>query len=104
MTEAEYITNSQGIADRYTRICTIITALENQQIAVIANSDVQEYSLNDGQTVIKTVYRSPDSIAKAIEQYEKIKNRIHAQMTGQRVMRLADAGSIQSNGRRNANI
>ena len=97
MTEAEYITNSSGILDRYNRILAIIIALENQQIASVTNSDIDEYQINDGQTTIRTKYRSADMIARAIDTYDKIANRLHAQMTGQRVMRLADAESLQSN-------
>lgn len=96
MTEAEYITNSEGLEQRYNRISAVIVALENLQLQVIANGDVDEYTLNDGQTTIRTKYRSPESIAKAINAYEQIKVRIHAQMTGQRVMRLMDAKDNQS--------
>jgi hypothetical protein len=101
MTEGEYITNTPNKATRYLRILSIIDALEIQQLAVISNSDIEQYTLNDGQTVITTKYRSPDTIAKAINEYEKIAIRLHAQITGQRIMRLADAQDIQSlrNGR-----
>jgi DNA replication initiation complex subunit (GINS family) len=98
MTEYQYIIDSTSLKQRYDRIQSIIAALELQQLAVVANSDVESYSLDDGQTRISTTYRSADQIFKAIEQYEKISNRILAQLTGTRVMRLADAQAIQSNG------
>lgn len=97
-TEYQYIIDSTSLKQRYDRIQSIITALENQQLLMVGNSDVVSYSLDDGQTRISTNYRSADQIAKAIEQYEKILYRIEAQITGTRIVRLADAGSIQSNG------
>lgn len=97
MTEWQYIIDSDGLKARYDRVTAIITALEEQQLAVVSNSGVISYSLDDGQTRIQTSYRSSDQIAKAIDGYEKIRNRILAELTGSSIVRLADAGSIQSN-------
>lgn len=97
MTEYEYIIDSTSLKQRYDRITAIITALENQQLAAVGNSDVLQYSLDDGQTRISTMYRSADQIAKAIDVYEKIQNRILSQITGTRIVRLADAKDVQSN-------
>lgn len=94
-TEYEYIIDSTSLKQRYDRICAIITALENQQLSMVGNSDVLSYSLDDGQTRISTTYRSADQIAKAIEKYEQIKERLANQITGTRIVRLADAGTIQ---------
>lgn len=96
-TEYQYVIDSADLKQRYDRIKAIIAALENQQLAMVGNSDVVSYSLDDGQTRIQTNYRSADQIAKAISDYEKILYRIKAQITGTRIVRLADAGSIQSN-------
>ena len=101
MTEYEYIINSTGLKDRYDRICAIIRALEDQQLAVVGNSDVESYTLDDGQTRINTTYRSALEIAKAIDQYERIKNRIQGELLGTRVVALRDANTIKSNGRFN---
>jgi hypothetical protein len=56
-TEYEYIIDSTSLKQRYDRICSIITALENQQLLMAGNSDVVTYSLDDGQTRISTTYR-----------------------------------------------
>lgn len=95
-TEYQYVIDSTSLKERYDRICTIITALENAQIAGVSNSDVVSYTLDDGQTRINTTYRSAEDIQKAIDGYEKIKERIANQLTGTRIVRLADAKSIQS--------
>ena len=101
MTEYEYIINSTSLKERYDRICAIIRALEDQQIAVISNSDVESYTLDDGQTRINTTYRSALDIAKAIDSYERVKNRIQGELLGTRIVALRDAKTVQSNERFN---
>jgi hypothetical protein len=98
LTEYEYIIDSPGLKERYDRIQSIIRGLEIQQLQIIGNCDVDSYTLNDGQIQISTRYRSPEQIQKAIDAYEKISNRILYQLTGTRVVRLADAEAVQSNG------
>jgi hypothetical protein len=97
MTEYQYVIDSTSLKARFDRITAIITALENQQLLIVGNCDALSYSLDDGQTRITTTYRSADQISLAITAYEKIRNRILAELTGTRIVRLADAGSIQSN-------
>lgn len=98
MTETQYIVDSVGDEQKYLRICQIITALENQQIAAAGKSDISEYQLNDGQINIRTIYRSPDAIAKAINDYEKIKTRLEHKLSGTRVVTLRDAAAVRTNG------
>jgi hypothetical protein len=82
MTETVYIESASGLIERITRIDTIIDALELRQVAVVANSDVEEYFINDGQIQIRTLYKSAESIAKAIEAYEKIKQKCLNKLNG----------------------
>ena len=98
-TEYEYIIDSATLKQRYDRICSIIDGLELAQLANVSNADTLSYSLDDGQTRISTQYRSPEQIQKAIDAYEKIKIRLEQKLTGTRIIRLADAESIQSNNR-----
>jgi len=82
MNETVYIEGATGLIDRLSRIESIIEALELRQVAVIGNSDIEEYSLNDGQIQIRTIYKSAESIAKAITAYEKIKQSILNKLNG----------------------
>lgn len=84
-TETVYIESATGLKTRLDRIVAIIEALELRQVEVIGNSDVEEYSIDDGQIKIKTIYRSSEQIAKAIEAYEKLKQKLLNQLNG-RVM------------------
>jgi len=82
MNETVYIEGATGLIDRLSRIESIIEALELRQVAVIGNSDIEEYSLNDGQIQIRTLYKSAESMAKAIMSYEKIKQSILNKLNG----------------------
>lgn len=85
-TETLYIEGATGLLERLTRIEQIIEALELRQIAVIGNSDVEEYQLNDGQVNIRTIYRSAESIEAAIEAYEKLKQKILNKLNGRQMV------------------
>jgi hypothetical protein len=82
MNETLYIEGATGLVERLSRIESIIEALELRQIAAIGNSDIEEYSLNDGQIQIRTLYKSAESIAKAIIAYERIKQSILNKLNG----------------------
>jgi hypothetical protein len=68
----------------------IIDALMVQAAAAAGTSNISQYSLNDGQTIISTTYKGPDAISKAILQYETLKNMYLNKMNG-RAMRMMDS-------------
>jgi hypothetical protein len=63
----------------------------------IDNNGVVQYSLDDGQTKINTTYRSVKELSETIEALDKIRARLHATLTGTRIVRLCDAEAVQSN-------
>lgn len=82
-TETLYIKSASTMLERINRIDQIILALELQVVNVAAgNSDIEEYSIDDGQVKIKTIYRSVDSITKAIHGFETLKNKLLNQLNG----------------------
>ncbi len=81
-TETIYIESATTLETRLTRIEAIIEALELRAVASIANEDVEEYSVDDGQIKIKTLYRGSEKIAKAIQAYEVVKQRILNKLNG----------------------
>jgi hypothetical protein len=85
-TETLYIEGATGLVERLARIEAIIEALELRQVEVIGKSNVEEYQLDDGQVRIKTIYRSADQIAKAIEAYEKLKQKILNRLNGRQMV------------------
>jgi len=88
--ESYYIASASDLKDKIIKIQAIIAALEVRALDTIDNIDVEEYRLEDGQMTIKTSFRSPDAIWKAINQYDIILQRYINQLNG-RVVRLLDA-------------
>ena len=85
-TETLYIEGATGLVERLARIGAIIEALELRQVEVIGKSNVEEYQLDDGQVRIKTIYRSSEEIAEAIEAYEKLKQKILNKLNGRQIV------------------
>jgi len=75
---AEYLTIEDFICDktvaktRLTKIRELREALLDTYTKALLNGDVQELTFNDGQTVIKTVFRSPDAILKSMYDLDKL--------------------------------
>lgn len=86
-TEKLYIENATTLEDRVNRYGQIIDALELQILQVAAgNSDIEEYSLDDGQIKIKTIYRSIDSMQKGIAVMERSRQRLINQLNGRQMV------------------
>jgi hypothetical protein len=84
-----YIESKSSIRDKITALDQVISSLYTAQINAVETSIYDEYLLNDGQVQVKSIYRSPDSIAKAIESYERIRERMISKYNG-RSFRLMD--------------
>lgn len=46
------------------------------------NSDIESYTLDDGQTKISTTYRNVESIIKAIVGFEALRDKLLNQLNG----------------------
>jgi hypothetical protein len=95
---SKYIDCASDLRDKITRIETIISALEDTALKAAANDNITEYSLNDGQTIIRTVYKGADAVLNSIMAFEKIRQMYINRLNG-RVMRLVDSKNFT--GRRN---
>jgi len=85
----KYIDCASDLRGKIARIEAIITALETTALKAAANDNISEYSLNDGQTVIRTVYKSAQDVLNSIMAFEKIRQMYMNRLNG-RVMRLVD--------------
>lgn len=92
-TAAIYIDSATSLQDKITRIDAVIDALFTSALKAAATGNVSEYSLNDGQTQIKTVYRSVAEVKQAITDFEAIKTMYVERLNG-RVVRLMDSKSF----------
>lgn len=87
VTETLYVESATTLEARLERICQIIEGLEAQQLTMATGTtqDISEYSINDGQVTIRTVYKSISEITSAIEYYEKAKQRIVNKLNGRQM-------------------
>lgn len=92
-TAAIYIDSANSIADRIQRIDTIIDALLTNALVAAGKDRIEEWSLNDGQTIIREKYRSSVDIQKAIMAFEQIK-QVYVNRCNGRMTRLKDGKSI----------
>lgn len=76
ITIIDYIGCSQSTVDKIARINAIIEALEDSLLLLASNADVEEYRLDDGQTVIKTIFREPSLIEDAISKLNRRRTRL----------------------------
>lgn len=92
--EAIYIETATTIAGKIIKLDAIILALETEALNRAANEGISEYSLDDGQTKIKTVYRSTKDILNSIQSFIKMKEYYYNKLNG-RVYRLTDGKSLK---------
>lgn len=91
-----YVESQTTLAAKIVAIDAIIDALIIQGADSIATENITEYQLNDGQTIIKQVYRGTTAIAKANDFWEAIKQRYVNRLNG-RVVRSIDSKNFRNN-------
>jgi hypothetical protein len=95
--ESIYVETQPTLILKIQALEKIIDALLIMAIKAATSDNIKEYSLNDGQTIIKTVYKGVDGIMDSIGDLERVKTMYINRLNG-RVMRAIDSKSI-TNGR-----
>lgn len=96
----KYLQSATTLEAKISAIDAIIDALTLSAIDIANGGDqVNEYQLNDGQTIIREVYRGTQRIAAAINAFEAIKQRYVSRYNG-RVKRMIDSKSFRTYGTR----
>ena len=85
-----YIECGRDLRDKINRLNAVITALETTALKAAETGNLDEYSLDDGQTKIRTKYRDAVAVANSITAFETIRQRYINQLNGRHV-RLADS-------------
>jgi len=93
-----YVQSATTLEDKIARYDAIITALETSVLAASEKAGVSEYSLDDGQVKIKSVYRNPDEVAATIKAFMAIREVYVNRLNG-RHMRLVDSKNFVRNRR-----
>lgn len=91
--ELEYFETATSKEEEITKINQIIAGLTQAAINSAGKEYIEEYSLNDGQTQIRTRYRGTEAIAQSIKSWMAIKNIYVNQLNG-RVKRLMDSQNL----------
>lgn len=86
---AIYIDSKTTLKDKIAAMDAVILALQSTALRAAANEDIQEYWLDDGQTKIKTYYKSVEAIMRSIKAFETLKEMYVNKLNG-RVVRLVD--------------
>jgi hypothetical protein len=92
-----YVDSCADLRAKIAAIDNILAALDTAALKAAANAGIQEYMLNDGQTIIKKIYRSASEVEASITAFEKIRQRYINRLNG-RVTRLVDGKNF--NGKR----
>ncbi|MCE3278030.1 MAG: hypothetical protein K0S44_221 [Bacteroidetes bacterium] len=99
-----YIESATTLREQINKIDNIINALFSSALKAAANDSISEYSLDDGQTKIRTVYKNSDAVMASIESFRKLKKCMLADLNNTnngRLMRLVDSKNLnrKRNGR-----
>jgi hypothetical protein len=89
-----YIEAASSLTDKITRIDDIIDALLTTALKAAASGHLMDYLLNDGQTTIRTTYRSPKQVQDAITAFEGIRQVYSNRLNG-RAFRLVDGANFR---------
>ena len=88
-----YIEDAADLEAKVARYEAVIEGLGSAALKAAESAHLDEYMLDDGQSKLKTVYRSPAAIASAIDVYERLKQRCVNQLNG-RIVNLRNARNL----------
>ncbi len=96
--EGLFIASCSGTRAKIAAIDAIIDALLLAAANAAASDNIQEYSLNDGQTIIRSLKRGTEGIFKSIEAFRRLRKSYEQELTG-RMVRLVDEKNFRRYGR-----
>jgi len=82
MTESEYINLYPDPENQLVQVQTILAAFDTLTLDLIGKGAIKEYSLDDGQVMIKRSYGTLREISQSRLYYEQYGNRLIAQING----------------------
>lgn len=94
-----YIDSATSLKEKVARIDVIIDALLTTATKAAAGDNISEYSLNDGQTQIRTTYKGADQVFESIRTFERLRQMYINRMNGHS-FRLVDSKNFRGCGGR----
>ena len=84
-----YVQSATSLKDKLVKVNSIIDMLYTAGLTAAGTENIAEYSLDDGQTKIRTVYKGTGEVLKAIDILERQRQTILNQLNG-RITRHVD--------------
>lgn len=91
--EVLFIESVDTLKGKVSNTEAIIAALQTTALKSAGNQDIDEYTLDDGQTKIRTSFRNIGQIIQAIKDFEQLKQMYLNTLNG-RLVRLVDSKSV----------
>lgn len=91
-----YISSRTTLRAKITALDSIIDKLEEMALVAAGTVNIEEYSLDDGQTRIRTKYTSSLQITESILAFERIRQMYINRLNG-RMSRLSDGRNFTGN-------
>lgn len=92
-----YITSCTKLEERIEKIDQIIDALLDMAIKAASTGNFSAYSLNDGQTQIRTEYRNTTDVNNAIKAFQDLRDTLEVNVNNKktgRMIRLVDGSNF----------
>jgi hypothetical protein len=90
-----FLDTCKSLEEKIIAIDLIIDALLLTAAKAAAGDNISEYSLNDGQTIIKTVYKSSASIQQSIKDFESLKVMYQNRLNRSSITKLVASRNIR---------
>ncbi len=92
----EYVQSCATVKAQVAAIDAIISALLLVALKAAENGDISQYSLDNGQTVISTTYRTAGDVASSIKEFRRIRAMIVNDKVGAGMVRLMDSKNFRN--------
>ena len=86
--------SNSSLQDKIAQCDAIIDTLMETCMQAALTGNITEYTLNDGMTTIKGIYRDPTQVQAAILRMERLKNMYLRRLNGTNQIRLVDKKSF----------
>lgn len=93
----KYITSATTLEERLVKVRAVIMGLLDMATTAATSGNFSEYSLDDGQTKIRTVYRNMTEVKAAIKAFMDIEEMLLDMLNNDkfgRVIRLVDGKNM----------
>lgn len=91
-----YLETATSLKDKIVKYDLLIASMYDALERAALSGDIDEYWIDDGQTKIKNIYRSPEDLLKSIKALEQLRQIIMGKLCGN-VTVLRDGPSFRRN-------